>query len=113
MGQTDDLSPHATPPPPLPPHPLLQAWNANVAVISLEVLGSFLFILGSRHGARLLMLALLGITPIMHDFYKLEPGTADWNSEFVNFLKVRLYIYSRHAWRLYVTTLYFKRGVKG
>ena len=53
----------------------LSSYNLNLISIGLEIVGSLLFLSGSKHGARLLLLHLMAVTPIMHNFYSLAPGT--------------------------------------
>ena len=66
----------------------LSSYNLNIAAIVLELLGSLLFILGSRHGARMLLLHLMAVTPIMHNFYSISAtGSPEWQNEFVMFMK--------------------------
>mmetsp|Transcript_2903 Transcript_2903/g.10515 ORF Transcript_2903/g.10515 Transcript_2903/m.10515 type:complete len:171 (-) Transcript_2903:164-676(-) len=56
------------------------------AAIGLQFLGGLLFVLGSKFGALLLMTALVGITPIMHNFWDLK-DTAEFGQELIQFLK--------------------------
>lgn len=66
----------------------LSSYNLNIAAIVLELLGSLLFIGGSRHGARMLLLHLMAVTPIMHNFYAIaSTGSPEWQNEFVMFMK--------------------------
>eukprot|EP00850_Spirogloea_muscicola_P008892 SM000048S16604 [mRNA] locus=s48:641343:642776:- [translate_table: standard] len=58
-----------------------------VTAIVLEGLGGILFTLGSNLGALLLLLFLVAVTPIMHDFYNFEPTSQEFTQEFIQFLK--------------------------
>ncbi|KAH7443433.1 hypothetical protein KP509_02G034400 [Ceratopteris richardii] len=58
-----------------------------MAAIALEGLGGILFTLGSTLGAHLLIIFLLFVTPIMHDFYNYEVSSPEYVREFTQFLK--------------------------
>eukprot|EP00850_Spirogloea_muscicola_P002790 SM000011S18968 [mRNA] locus=s11:86475:87912:+ [translate_table: standard] len=58
-----------------------------ITAIVLEGLGGILFTLGSNLGALLLLLFLVAVTPIMHDFYNFEPTSQEFTQEFIQFLK--------------------------
>ena len=53
----------------------LSSYNLNLVAIALELFGSLLFLTGSKHGARLLLIHMMAVTPIMHNFYAVMPGT--------------------------------------
>ena len=53
----------------------LSSYNLNLVAIALEIFGSLLFLTGSKHGARLLLIHMMAVTPIMHNFYAVMPGT--------------------------------------
>eukprot|EP00850_Spirogloea_muscicola_P005626 SM000026S08875 [mRNA] locus=s26:220185:221600:+ [translate_table: standard] len=58
-----------------------------ITAVVLEGLGGILFTLGSNLGALLLLLFLVAVTPIMHDFYNFEPTSQEFTQEFIQFLK--------------------------
>ncbi len=60
-----------------------------VAAIVFEILGSLMIILGlfTRLGAVLLIIFLLIVSPIFHNFWKLEPNTPQYQEQMANFMK--------------------------
>lgn len=44
-------------------------WHLLLAACIMEVLGPLLFVLGSTMGAKIMVIFLLGVTPIMHNFW--------------------------------------------
>ncbi|CAI5496266.1 unnamed protein product [Closterium sp. Naga37s-1] len=58
-----------------------------LTAIVLEGVGGILFTIGSSLGAYFLLLFLVAVTPIMHDFYNFKPESAEYIHEFIQFLK--------------------------
>ncbi|GJP46416.1 hypothetical protein CLOM_g5707 [Closterium sp. NIES-68] len=58
-----------------------------LTAIVLEGVGGILFTIGSSLGAYFLLLFLVAVTPIMHDFYNFKPDSAEYIHEFIQFLK--------------------------
>lgn len=44
-------------------------WHLLLVACIMEVLGPLLFVLGSATGAKIMVIFLLGVTPIMHNFW--------------------------------------------
>ncbi len=55
--------------------------------VFLELFGGVCFIFFPKAGSFLLMLYLLTVTPIMHDFYNQAPGSQAHVAEMIHFLK--------------------------
>mmetsp|Transcript_32743 Transcript_32743/g.45442 ORF Transcript_32743/g.45442 Transcript_32743/m.45442 type:complete len:160 (-) Transcript_32743:194-673(-) len=54
----------------------------------LEGAGALLYVFGSKLGARMLMLFLLIVTPIMHDFWNIaDPKSSEYQMQLIMFLK--------------------------
>jgi len=62
------------------------AKNLVIASVVLHLGGALLFLLGSKLGANMLMLLLLGVTPIMHNFWAASDSTVK-ATEMIMFLK--------------------------
>lgn len=60
-----------------------------VAAIVFEIVGAVSIILGlfTRLGAVLLIIFLLIVSPIFHNFWKLEPNTPQYQDQMANFMK--------------------------
>lgn len=58
-----------------------------VAACVMEILGPLLFMLGSDLGAKIMALFLLGVTPIMHNFWNAQGMES--MIEMIMFMKVR------------------------
>lgn len=69
--------------------PSLQQYYPQVllAAAVFELLGSVLMVLNIKFGACLLMTFLLGATVVMHNFWDLDPATAEYTNQMINFLK--------------------------
>ncbi|KAH7431579.1 hypothetical protein KP509_08G056200 [Ceratopteris richardii] len=58
-----------------------------MVAIALEGLGGILFTLGINLGAYLLIIFLVVVTPIMHDFYNYDVSSSEYVTQFTQFLK--------------------------
>mmetsp|Transcript_13505 Transcript_13505/g.25815 ORF Transcript_13505/g.25815 Transcript_13505/m.25815 type:complete len:160 (-) Transcript_13505:305-784(-) len=67
--------------------PHVEPMHLLMIAMFLEAAGSFLYILGSPFGAKLLMLFLVAVSPIMHDFWNNEPSTSEFELHMIMFLK--------------------------
>ncbi|GAQ83270.1 hypothetical protein KFL_001410270 [Klebsormidium nitens] len=67
--------------------PVIEAKYLLAIAIGLEFFGGLLFWFGSSLGAWLLLLFLVSVTPIMHDFYNQDVGSTEQTIELIQFMK--------------------------